>query len=248
MKSLHMLLTYRCAAVKSIIHAFLLSEFLNRMQNENYEGIREQLAKDMTTFDKRLGDVETKLKQQDDRMENRIKTANAEEKEANSIMGDRLDDKIDKINFSQERLKKRVDSLEDKVQDTPKGVTDLKEQLDETEAKLTKKIDEERKERIDDVKKINADIDKITGKAEANVSQVPSLARLNKDVDETQTGLQKLGKALHAVKQRLDTKVKEESKARKDENEGLDTSVQKLNKKYEELNDRVKNVSKSTAS
>lgn len=61
------------------------------------------------------------------------------------------------------------------LQDTPKGLVTMKEDMDQMEEKLNKKIDQERKERMDNVKEIRGDIDRIIGKDEKNVAAVPSL-------------------------------------------------------------------------
>ncbi|XP_063599664.1 centrosomal protein of 290 kDa-like [Penaeus indicus] len=213
---------------------------IQRMQNENADGIREQVAKDVARIEGRLGTVETKVQQQEKRMDNKLQSAKAQDKEANSIMGDKMQQQIDSVIFSQERLKKQVDSLQNKVQDTPKSVTNLKEEMEDMEQRLSKKVDQERKERMDDVSELRTDIDKIVGKNES-VGTVPSLARLNQDVDETQTGMKKLAEAVHVVKSFLSDKIKDEKKTRVQEDTLLKRDVERLNTKYSELNDKIRN-------
>lgn len=53
-------------------------------------------------------------------------------------------------------------------------MTNLKEEMEDMEQRLSKKVDQERKERMDDVSELRADIDKIVGKNES-VGTVPSL-------------------------------------------------------------------------
>ncbi|XP_047490125.1 myosin-J heavy chain-like [Penaeus chinensis] len=212
---------------------------IQRLQNENADGIREQVAKDVARIEGRLGTVETKVHQQEQRMDNKLQSAKAEDKETNSIMGDKMQRQIDSVIFSQERLKKQVDSLQNKVQDTPKSVTNLKEEMEDMEQRLSKKVDQERKERMDDVSELRTDIDKIVGKNES-VGTVPSLARLNQDVDETQTGMKKLAEAVHVVKSFLSDKIKDEKKIRVQEDTLLKRDVERLNTKYSELNDKIR--------
>ncbi|XP_068249791.1 LOW QUALITY PROTEIN: putative leucine-rich repeat-containing protein DDB_G0290503 [Palaemon carinicauda] len=220
---------------------------IERMQQENADGIRKQVAKDLANIDKRLGAVETKVKQQDERLDNRLKTAQEENKEDATIMGDKIQQKVDSLAFSQERLKKQVDSLQDKVQDTPKGVTDLKDQMDDMDKNLRKKLDEERKERMDDVAELRGDVDRIIGKNEPNAASVPSLARLNQDIDETQTGMKKLGAAIHVVKERLDTKLKEEKTERQQRDNAINSEVERVKSLYVELNERLKKKTGTTS-
>ncbi|XP_042214252.1 putative leucine-rich repeat-containing protein DDB_G0290503 isoform X2 [Homarus americanus] len=220
---------------------------IQRMQADNADGIREQLAKDMGRMENRLGEVETKIKQQDDRLDNKLQASKAEDQEANSIMGDKMQQKIDSVIFSQERLKKQVDSLQNKVQDTPKSVANLKDDLNELETKLNKKVDQERKERVDGVKELRGDIDRIIGREEQNAASVPSLARLNQDVDETQTGMKKLAEAVHVVKTSLSERIKDEKKLREQEGTIVRRDVDRLNTKYNELREKIKTTTRATA-
>ncbi|KAG7173022.1 putative trichohyalin-like 3 [Homarus americanus] len=222
-------------------------EEIQRMQADNADGIREQLAKDMGRMENRLGEVETKIKQQDDRLDNKLQASKAEDQEANSIMGDKMQQKIDSVIFSQERLKKQVDSLQNKVQDTPKSVANLKDDLNELETKLNKKVDQERKERVDGVKELRGDIDRIIGREEQNAASVPSLARLNQDVDETQTGMKKLAEAVHVVKTSLSERIKDEKKLREQEGTIVRRDVDRLNTKYNELREKIKTTTRATA-
>ncbi|XP_064089656.1 cytadherence high molecular weight protein 2-like isoform X2 [Macrobrachium nipponense] len=219
---------------------------IERMQKENADNIRKNVAKDIGALDKRLSDVETKVKQQDELLDNRLKSAKEDNKQDNTIMGDKLQQKVDSLAFSQERLKKQVDSLQDKVQDTPKGVTELKDQMTEMDKNLKKKLDEERKERIDDVTELKGDIERIIGKNEPNAASVPSLARLDQDIDETQTGLKKLGAAVHVVKERLDTKLKEEKTERQQRDTAINNEVERVKALYAELNERLKKKTGTT--
>nr|XP_027224303.1 trichohyalin-like [Penaeus vannamei] len=215
---------------------------IQRLQSENADGIREQVAKDVARIEGRLGTVETKVQQQEKRMDNKLQSAKAQDKEANSIMGDKMQQQIDNVIFSQERLKKQVDSLQNKVQDTPRSVANLKEEMEDMEQRLSKKVDQERKERMDDVAELRSDIDKIVGRNES-VGTVPSLVvsgRLNQDVDETQTGMKKLAEAVHVVKGFLSDKIKEEKKTRVQEDSLLKKDVERLNTKYSELSDKIR--------
>ncbi|KAK3876279.1 hypothetical protein Pcinc_018933 [Petrolisthes cinctipes] len=212
---------------------------IKRIQAENSEGLREQMAKDMAQLDKRMGSVETKMKQQEDRLDTKLQSNKAEEQEANTIMGDKLQQKIDNVIFSQERLKKQVDSLQTKVQDTPKNLGTLREEMEEVDKKQSKKLDQERKERMDTDKELREELDRIIGKDQPNSSTVPSLARLNQDVDETQTGMKKLAEAVHVVKGSLSERIKDERKLREQEDTILRRDVERLGTKYSELREKM---------
>ncbi|KAG0721632.1 hypothetical protein GWK47_046085 [Chionoecetes opilio] len=87
-----------------------------RLQAQNAEGIREQVARDVAKLDHRLSDVEAKMKQHTHDLDHKLQSAKAEEQEANTIMGDKMQQKIDSVIFSQDRLKKQVDKLQNDVQ------------------------------------------------------------------------------------------------------------------------------------
>ncbi|XP_037803034.1 LOW QUALITY PROTEIN: cingulin-like [Penaeus monodon] len=187
---------------------------IQRLQSENADGIREQVAKDVARIEGRLGTVETKVQQQEQRMDNKLQ----------SLLLFKLTLPLPVPLASQ---------------DTPKNVTNLKEEMEDMEQRLSKKVDQERKERMDDVSELRADIDKIVGKNES-VGTVPSLARLNQDVDETQTGMKKLAEAVHVVKSFLSDKIKDEKKTRVQEDTLLKRDVERLNTKYSELSDKIR--------
>ncbi|XP_050695702.1 early endosome antigen 1-like [Eriocheir sinensis] len=215
---------------------------LQRMQTDNAEGIREQVAKDMARLDHRLSDVESQLKQNNDQIDHKLQSVKKEDQEASTIMGDKMQQKIDSVVFSHERLKKQVDKLQTEVQDTPKNLAILKEEVKEVDGRLTQKVDQERKERMDDVKDLRGEVDRIVGKDEANASTVPSLAQLNQEVDDTQTGMKKLAEAVHVVKSSLAERVKDEKKLREQEDSILRRDVERLNTKYTEMRDKLKTM------
>ncbi|XP_063846095.1 centromere-associated protein E-like isoform X1 [Scylla paramamosain] len=219
-----------------------------RHQNEKTEGIKEQIAKDVAQLDHRLSNVENKMKQQNDDLDNKLKSSKAEDQEANTIMGDKMQQKVDSVIFSQERLKKQVDKLQAEVQDTPKNIANLQEEVREVDTKLSKKVDQERKERMDDFKDLRGEVDRIIGKNEKNASTVPSLAQLNQDVDETQTGMKKLAEAVHVVKSSLSERVRDERKLREQEDSILRRDVERLDTKYNDLRDKIKTMTAVGAS
>lgn len=60
-------------------------------------------------------------------------------------------------------------------QDTPKNIANLQEEVREVDTKLSRKVDQERKERMDDFKDLRGEVDRIVGKNQKNASTVPSL-------------------------------------------------------------------------
>nr|XP_045608970.1 myosin-7-like [Procambarus clarkii] len=219
-----------------------------RLPPINTDGIKEQMARDVARLDSRLADVETKLAQQDDRFDTKMQSTNNQHKENNAIMGDKMQQQIDAVIFSQDRLKKQVDALQTKVQDTPKSVTNLKEELQQVEANLNKKLDQEKTERMDDDKELRTDIDRIIGKDQKTDAALTSLAQLTQDVDETQTGMKKLAEAVHVVKTSLSSKLKDETKLREQEAGLLRRDVDLLNTKYTELREKYKPKTTAAAS
>ncbi|XP_076036758.1 uncharacterized protein LOC143022426 [Oratosquilla oratoria] len=215
---------------------------LFKVQAENEDGIREQVAKDVSRLESRIANVETKVKQQNDQLDNKLQKSRGEDQEASSIMGDKMQQKIDSVIFSQERLKKQVDELENKVEDVPKNVSQLKDNLEGTEGRLSKKIEQERKERSQDVTQVRGDIERIIGSNERAAGSLPSLARLSQDVDETQTGMRKLAEAIHVVKSSLGNKIKDEKKIREQETKTLTRDLGLMDGKYKDLKERVKAV------
>ena len=50
--------------------------------------------------------------------------------EASTILGDKLQQKMDSVTFAQERMKRQLKDLQEKVQGTPADVTDIKDRIE----------------------------------------------------------------------------------------------------------------------
>lgn len=68
-----------CETIKNFICDLFLHQQIHRIQAENADGIRENVAKDMARLEQRLGQVETKIKQQDKHLDNKLKTVSVNE-------------------------------------------------------------------------------------------------------------------------------------------------------------------------
>ncbi|XP_018016353.1 interaptin isoform X2 [Hyalella azteca] len=210
---------------------------LAKLQADNERSIREQLAQEVGHLDQRLQKVEKNMNQQNEKIDNQLKSAEANEKEAKDLMGSKIQTQIDKIEFQQKKTDKQVEDLKNKVQDTPKGLQEIKTDIGNLENKLSEKLDKETRERKLADEEMRDDIDRIIGQRDVTV---PSLAQLQSDVDATQTGMKKLAEAVHVVKTSLMERVKDEKKLREQETTILRRDVERLDTKYHDIKERIR--------
>ncbi|XP_043188162.1 myosin heavy chain, non-muscle-like [Amphibalanus amphitrite] len=213
-------------------------EEIERLQNSNNEGVREQMAKSIAEVDTKIAELRTRVEQQDEVIENKLKQAERSDDNENNMMGDKLTQKMDSVMFTQERLKRQVDQLEDSVKECPREIAEVKEQLQETEERLNKKLDQETRDRTEDIEDVRRDLGRLAGHEET--AGTTSLARVQQDVDDTQTSVTKLAEAMQIIKVTLTEKVKEEKKMREQETEVLKRDVERLDAKTRDLKDRIK--------
>ncbi|KAF2364832.1 Coiled-coil domain-containing protein 154 [Trinorchestia longiramus] len=212
-------------------------EQLSSMQKKNEDSIREHLAKEVGALDKRIGKVETDLRQQDDKIDQQLKEALTKDDDEKGLKDDKIQSQIDKIEFQEKKLAKQVDELKDKMQGTPKGLDEIKTELGNVEEKLNEKLDKEIRERKASDEELREDIDRIIGQRDVTV---PSLAQIQSDVDATQTGMKKLAEAVHVVKTSLMERIKDEKRLQSSENTLTRQQIERLDAKYHDIKERIR--------
>ncbi|XP_037094230.1 putative leucine-rich repeat-containing protein DDB_G0290503 [Pollicipes pollicipes] len=213
-------------------------EEIERLQNMNNEGVREQMAKSIADVDTKIAELRTRVEQQDEVIENKLKQAERSDDNESNMMGDKLTQKMDSVMFAQERMKRQVDQLEDTVKECPREIAEVKEQLQETESRLNKKLEQETRERTEDVEDLRRDLGRLMGSEDSGGGT--SLARVQQDVDDTQTSVTKLAEAVQIIKTTLGEKVKDEKRTREQETEVLKRDVERLDAKTRDLKERIK--------
>jgi len=87
------------------------------------------------------------------------------------------------------------------------------------------------------------DLDKILGRDEAGTAQVegiPTLVRLQTDVDQLNNNMTNLKTGVEELETKVTEKIKEEKDAREEETSVLKKDLERLEKKSKELKERVK--------
>jgi chromosome segregation ATPase len=89
--------------------------------------------------------------------------------DASTILGDKLQQKMDAVTFAQERMKRQLADLQDKTGSTPTDVHDMRERIEDCEREVAKiqsgggsKKDKAKKE--EDVDSIRKEVDYIMGR------------------------------------------------------------------------------------
>ena len=99
--------------------------------------------------------------------------------DASNILGDKLHQKMDSIAFTQERMKRQMDDLQDKVAGAPTDIGDLRDRIDDVERSASKSgggggggANSE------DLEAMRKDLDKILGRDEAGTAEVEGIPTL----------------------------------------------------------------------
>jgi len=151
---------------------------------------------------------------------------------------------MDSIAFTQERMKRQMDDLQDKIAGAPTDIGDLRDRMDDIERDVSKSAGGGGLgANSEDFAAIRKDLDKILGRDEAGTAEVegiPTLTRLQTDVDQLNANINTLSGGVEELKNQVTDKIKEEKEAREEETSTLKKDLERLEKKSKELKERVK--------
>ena len=91
-------------------------------------------------------------------IEARLKSHQQAGEDASNILGDKLHQKMDSIAFTQERMKRQMDDLTEKISGAPNDIGDLRDRVEDIERANSKA---DIKPGSDDMDAIKKDLDKV---------------------------------------------------------------------------------------
>ena len=87
-------------------------EEAEEMREEEMAGIREQMAAHVARIEKQIEALRLQLRKQEDVIASKLKQHQQAGEDASTILGDKLQQKMDSVTFSQERMKRQLDDLQ----------------------------------------------------------------------------------------------------------------------------------------
>ncbi|CAG0892399.1 unnamed protein product [Cyprideis torosa] len=219
-----------------VIQTGLSPEEVAKLQKQSVEGVRESTARQLGEMNEKIQELDLKVEQQQEMMNAKLKDRPKAGSDDEAL--DRVQQKVDSLAFSQERLKMQVQDLQDNSgKEEGESTGKLRIRVDELENQLSTKVDSEKREREDDVNDLRKKISRITGEGGEDG---PGLDALRQDVETTKGGLRKVAEAIQVVKTTLGDKIKDEKQIREQETGTLKRDVEKLAERTKELRDRMR--------
>eukprot|EP00090_Calanus_glacialis_P000735 TRINITY_DN10508_c0_g1_i1.p1 TRINITY_DN10508_c0_g1~~TRINITY_DN10508_c0_g1_i1.p1 ORF type:complete len:731 (-),score=252.70 TRINITY_DN10508_c0_g1_i1:1342-3315(-) len=220
-------------------------EEVEQMQAEAMDGLREGIAKQIAEVEEDISVMKSDIQRQGDIIEARLKSHQQAGEDASNILGDKLHQKMDSIAFTQERMKRQMDDLQDKIAGAPTDIGDLRDRIDDIERDVSKNAGGGGGggANSEDLEAMRKDLDKILGRDEAGTAEIdgiPTLTRLQTDIDQLNANVNTLGGGVEELKNQVTDKIKEEKEAREEETSSLKKDLERLEKKSKELKERVK--------
>jgi len=217
---------------------------IEKMQEEAMAGVREQLMTEITGLEEQMGEMKTDIRRQEEVIEARLKSSAQSKEDATNILGDKLHQKMDSIAFTQERMKRQMEALQERVSGAPSDIGDIRDRMEDLERDVSKKVSNVGGGAASgDVESMRKDLDKILGRDEhgtAQVEGIPTLARLQTDVDQLNSNMKTVSTAVEELRDTVNEKIGEEKTAREEETSSLKKDLERLEKKSKELKERIK--------
>jgi len=217
---------------------------IEKMQEEAMAGVREQLMTEITKLEEQVSEMKTDIRRQEEVIEARLKSSAQSKEDATNILGDKLHQKMDSIAFTQERMKRQMESLQERVSGAPSDIGDIRDRMEDLERDVSKKVSGVGGGASSgDVESMRKDLDKILGRDEhgtAQVEGIPTLARLQTDVDQLNSNMKTVSTAVEELRDTVNEKIGEEKTAREEETSSLKKDLERLEKKSKELKERIK--------
>ena len=232
---------------------------VEKMQEEAMEGLRETFAKQISELEQDVTELKTNIKQQGDVslspqscisqskyfqiIEARLRSHAKEGEDASNIMGDKLHQKMDSIAFTQERMKRQIEDLQERVSGAPTDISDLRDRVEDIERAAAKSGSNGAQPSQDDLDAMRRDLNKILGRDEigtAEIDGIPTLTKLQTDVDQLNSNVTTLNDGVEEMKTQLSEKLVEEKDAREEETGALKKDLERLEKRSKELREKVK--------
>jgi len=223
---------------------FVPLDEVEKLQSEAMEGLRESFTKQITGIEDEIVDLKSNIKQQGDIIEARLRSHQKDGEDASNILGDKLHQKMDSIVFTQERIKRQIEDLQERVSGAPTDISDLRDRIEDVERDAVKaKSGGGASANQSDVDAMKRDLNKILGRDEsgtAEVDGIPTLTKLQADVDQLNANVTTVTESLDDMKTQITEKIIEEKDAREEETGALKKDLERLEKRSKELREKVK--------
>lgn len=115
-------------------------------------------------------------------IEARLRNHQKDGEDASNIMGDKLHQKMDSIVFTQERIKRQIEELQERVSGAPTDISDLRDRIEDIERDAVKSKSGAGQANQSDLEAMRRDLNKILGRDEsgtAEVDGIPTLVSVN---------------------------------------------------------------------
>jgi len=146
--------------------------------------------------------------------------------------------------FTQERIKRQIEELQERVSGAPTDISDLRDRIEDIERDAVKaKSGGGSTANQSDMEAMRRDLNKILGRDEsgtAEVDGIPTLTKLQTDVDQLNSNVTTVTETVEDMKNQLSEKIVEEKTAREEETGALKNDLERLEKRSKELREKVK--------
>ena len=157
---------------------FVPLDEVEKLQSEAMEGLRETFTKQITDIEAEIVELKSNIQQQGDVIEARLRSHQKDGEDASNILGDKLHQKMDSIVFTQERIKRQIEELQDRGAGAPTDIADLQDRIEDIERSAAKAQSAGASANQSDVEAMRKDLNKILGRDEAGTAEVDGIPTL----------------------------------------------------------------------
>ena len=217
-----------------------LAPVANAMQTQDSSGLREKMQGEMNVVTKEMTVIKTTLQSQQQLIENQLRSHQQQGEEQSTVLGDKLQQKMDAVAFTQERMKRQFDDLQEKTQLAPTEIFEMKEKIMDFERDF-KGANKERKITKERLESLETDVNHVMGRGEtSNVSGIPTLDRLLNDIDEVKGSNKKVKTDFYEFKNKITDQVIDEIRLRESDVARLEEGQLRADQRTKALKERVK--------
>ena len=214
----------------------------SKFQMQDSSGLREKMQGDMNVVTKEMTVIKTTLQSQQQLIDNQLRSHQQQGEEQSTILGDKLQQKMDAVAFTQERMKRQFDDLQEKTQLAPTEIFEMKEKIMDFERDF-KGANKERKLTKERLEALETDVNHVMGRGEtSNVSGIPTLDRLLNDIDEVKGSNKKVKTEFYDFKHKITEQVVDEIRLRESDVERLEEGQIRAEQRTKALKERVKQM------
>merc|ERR1719187_2480930 len=95
---------------------------------------------EITKLEEQVSEMKTDIRRQEEVIEARLKSSAQSKEDATNILGDKLHQKMDSIASTQERMKRQMEALQERVSGAPSDIGDIRDRMEDLERDVSKKV------------------------------------------------------------------------------------------------------------